>query len=110
MKAASAMPLIVRWPKTVKPGTTCKTPVTSTDFDPTLLQACGLDLQPAQHQDGTSFLGLLKNPDASHTREPLFWHYPHWGNQGGIPAAVRAGATTDGSSLGYLYFKIACSS
>ena len=85
-------PLIVRWPKSVKAGTTCKTPVTSTDFYPTLLQACGLDLLPAQHQDGTSFLGLLKNPDASHTREPLFWHYPHWGNQGGIPAAaVRDG-------------------
>jgi arylsulfatase A-like enzyme len=85
-------PLIVRWPKTVKAGSRCDTPVTSTDFYPTLLQACGLDALPAQHKDGTSFLNLLKAPDAGHQREPLFWHYPHWGNQGGIPsAAVRDG-------------------
>ncbi len=85
-------PLLVRWPKTVKPGSTCEVPVTSTDFYPTLLEACGLDPLPAQHKDGVSFLSLLKNPAAGHARAPLFWHYPHWGNQGGIPsAAVRDG-------------------
>jgi len=42
--------------------------------------------------DGTSFAKLLKDPAAKHEREPLFWHYPHWGNQGGIPySAVRDG-------------------
>ena len=26
------------------------------------------------------------------TRRPMFWHYPHWGNQGGSPGtAIRAG-------------------
>lgn len=85
-------PLVVRWPKTVKPGGTCDTPVISTDFYPTLLAACGLDPLPQQHKDGTSFLDLLKDPAAKHERAPLFWHYPHWGNQGGIPsAAVRDG-------------------
>lgn len=85
-------PLVVRWPKTVKPGTTCDVPVISTDFYPTLLAACGLDPIPAQHLDGTSFLDLLKDPSATHHRAPLFWHYPHWGNQGGIPsAAIRDG-------------------
>lgn len=85
-------PLVIRWPKTVKPGGTCDTPVISTDFYPTLLEACGLDALPEQHKDGTSFLALLKDPSAKHRRAPLFWHYPHWGNQGGIPsAAVRDG-------------------
>jgi len=85
-------PLVVRWPGTVKPGSTCDVPVTSTDFYPTLLEACGLPLDPAQHKDGTSFMDLLKDPTAKHTRAPLFWHYPHWGNQGGIPSsAVRDG-------------------
>jgi arylsulfatase A-like enzyme len=85
-------PLVVRWPKTVKPGGTCDTPVISTDFYPTLLAACGLDLLPEQHKDGTGFLDLLKDPTAKHERAPLFWHYPHWGNQGGIPSsAVRDG-------------------
>ncbi|OYV04908.1 MAG: sulfatase [Verrucomicrobiales bacterium VVV1] len=85
-------PLVVRWPKTIKPGGTCTTPVISTDFFPTFLQACGLDLLPDQHKDGTSFLDLLKDPQAKHQRAPLFWHYPHWGNQGGIPSsAIREG-------------------
>lgn len=85
-------PLVIRWPKTVKPGGTCDTPVISTDFYPTLLAACGLELLPEQHKDGTGFLDLLKDPAAKHERAPLFWHYPHWGNQGGIPsAAVRDG-------------------
>lgn len=85
-------PLVVRWPKTVKPGTTCDVPVISTDFYPTPLAACGLESIPGQHKDGTSFLGLLKNPSARHERAPLVWHYPHWGNQGGIPSsAIRDG-------------------
>ncbi|MGB6221293.1 sulfatase [Haloferula sp.] len=85
-------PLIVRWPKAIKGGEVCETPVISTDFYPTLLEACGFELLPDQHQDGTSFLTLLKNPTASHSRAPLFWHYPHWGNQGGIPSsAIRDG-------------------
>jgi arylsulfatase A-like enzyme len=85
-------PLVIRWPKTVKPGGTCDAPVISTDFYPTLLEACGLDPLPDQHKDGVSFLDLLENPSAKHQRAPLFWHYPHWGNQGGIPSsAVRNG-------------------
>lgn len=85
-------PLIVRWPKSTQPAGTCDTPIISTDFYPTLLEACGLDLLPDQHKDGTSFLDLLRNPQAKHARAPLFWHYPHWGNQGGIPSsAVRDG-------------------
>ena len=85
-------PLVIRWPKTVKAGGTCETPVISTDFFPTLLEACGLAPLPQQHKDGVSFLNLLKNPATKHERAPLFWHYPHWGNQGGIPSgAVRAG-------------------
>ncbi len=86
-------PLVIRWPKTVKPGGTCHAPIISTDFYPTLLAACGLDPIPNQHKDGVSFLNLLQNPSAIHQRAPLFWHYPHWGNQGGIPsAAVRDGS------------------
>lgn len=84
-------PLLVSLPGTIPAGTN-DTPVISTDFYPTLLELCGLELLPEQHIDGTSFAPLLKDPKAAHTREPLFWHYPHWGNQGGIPySAVRDG-------------------
>lgn len=85
-------PLLVRWPGMAKAGGVSAAPVISTDFYPTLLEACGIALRPEQHKDGTSFLKLLKDPAAAHQRAPLFWHYPHWGNQGGIPySAVRDG-------------------
>lgn len=84
-------PTLVSLPGTVQAGI-CDTPIISTDFYPTLLELCGIDLLPEQHVDGTSFVNLLKDPSAKHEREPLFWHYPHWGNQGGIPySAVRDG-------------------
>lgn len=84
-------PMLVSWPGKIKTGSSNQ-PVISTDFYPTLLELCGLDLIPWQHVDGTSFAKLLKNPSADLEREPLLWHYPHWGNQGGIPySAIRDG-------------------
>lgn len=83
-------PLIVRWPGVAPAGSTNNTPVISTDFYPTLIDACGIKLLPEQHKDGRSLVPLLKGQPLD--RGPLFWHYPHWGNQGGIPSsAVRLG-------------------
>jgi arylsulfatase A-like enzyme len=84
-------PLIVRWPGVVEPGTQCAVPVTSTDFYPTFLEAAGLDLLPEQHVDGVSLLPLLRGEGAL-DREAIYWHYPHYGNQGGTPgSSVRVG-------------------
>jgi arylsulfatase A-like enzyme len=84
------VPMLVCWPGTVRPGSVCDTPVIATDFSPTLTAACGLPAQPEQHLDGVNLLPLLRGK--SFERGPLFWHYPHWGNQGGIPSsAVRDG-------------------
>jgi arylsulfatase A-like enzyme len=83
-------PLIVRWDGHIVPGSLCREPVTSPDFYPTLLEAAGLPLIPGQHKDGVSFLDALHGKTFS--RGPIFWHYPHYGNQGGTPAAaVRDG-------------------
>lgn len=85
-------PLIVRWPKSVKSGTVSDIPVTSTDFYPTLLELAGLPSKPDQHLDGTSFAPILKGEKESLRRKALFWHYPHYSNQGGFPSsAVRMG-------------------
>ena len=84
-------PLIVRWPGVSKPGSLCSVPVTSPDFYPTMLEMAGLDPVPVQHTDGVSILPLLKGvPDLE--REAIYWHYPHYGNQGGTPgASIRMG-------------------
>lgn len=83
-------PLVIRWPGVVKAGHVIETPVSSPDFFPTLLEAAGAKAQPGQVLDGVSLLPLLKG--GSLPERALFWHYPHYGNQGGAPgAAVRRG-------------------
>ncbi len=84
-------PLLVRWPDKVAAGSRCEAPVTSTDFYPTLLEAAGLAPMPEQHVDGVSIMSLLRG-EASLDREAIFWHYPHYSNQGGTPGcSIRCG-------------------
>ena len=86
------VPLVVRWPGVAAPGTVCAVPAVTTDFYPTLLEMAGLPAKPEQHVDGVSFVPLLRNPFAKFDRGPIFFHYPHYSNQGGFPAsAVRKG-------------------
>jgi len=83
-------PWIIRAPGVTKPGSVCETPIISTDFYPTILELAGLPLAPLQHRDGVSLVPLLKGGELK--RGPLYWHYPHYGNQGGAPGgAVRDG-------------------
>ncbi len=84
-------PLIVRWPGHIHPGSTCDVPVTTPDFYPTLLDAAGLPLVPEQHVDGVSLIPLLTQSGPL-GRDAIFWHYPHYSNQGGTPGcSIRAG-------------------
>jgi arylsulfatase A-like enzyme len=83
-------PLIVAWPGVAKAGSLCDVPTISTDFYPTFLNLAGLPARPAQHLDGVSITPLLKGETLP--QRPLFWHYPHYSNQGGPPGgAIRLG-------------------
>jgi len=85
------VPLIVRAPGVTKPGAICSEPVFSADFYPTILELANLPARPAQHKDGVSFVPLLKQ-QGKLKREAIYWHYPHYGNQGGSPgSAMRMG-------------------
>ncbi len=84
-------PYIVRWPGRIRPSSICRQPITSPDLYPTLLEAAGLPPRSSQHVDGVSFMPLLEG-DTSFDRGPIFWHYPHYGNQGGQPgSSIRYG-------------------
>ena len=84
-------PLIASWPGHIPAGTRCSVPAISTDFFPTFLDAAGLPLEPEAHTDGVSLMPILKGGVAL-DREALYWHYPHYGNQGGTPgSSIRAG-------------------
>lgn len=79
-------PFYIRYPPVTKAKTTCSVPVTGADFYPTVLELCGLEARPEQHIDGVSLVPLLKKqsiPD-----RPLYWHYPHYDNQGGEPSSL----------------------
>jgi arylsulfatase A-like enzyme len=62
------------------------TPVTGTDFYPTILDLVGADLRPQEHVDGVSLKPLLEGGEIEDRM--LFWHYPHYGNQGGRPSSI----------------------
>jgi len=65
-------------------------PVTSVDFLPTILEMAGLDAPKEEGIDGVSLVPLLDGE--AFDRGPLYWHYPHYGNQGGAPSgAIRDG-------------------
>ncbi|MGK7395252.1 MAG: sulfatase [Candidatus Cyclobacteriaceae bacterium M3_2C_046] len=77
-------PMIVKWPPQVPAGTVSETVITSTDFLPTILEAAGFDSIP--EMDGKSFMPVLNQQEFD--RGPVFWHYPHYSNQGGLPGGV----------------------
>ena len=65
--------------------------MTGTDFYPTILQLAEIPLKPKQHVDGVSLLPLLKGESLA--ERDLYWHYPHYGNQGGEPCAIIRSAS-----------------
>jgi len=79
-------PFYVLAPGLTRAGATSPVPVSGIDWYPTLLDLAGVKVPAAQSIDGVSLVPLLKGgtiPD-----RPLFWHYPHYGNQGGEPTSI----------------------
>ncbi|MFC2090013.1 sulfatase [Bacteroidota bacterium] len=80
------VPFLIKVPWLKKKGTKCETPVIATDFYPTILDLAGLEPRPDEHLDGVSLKPLLSGKDL--TERAIFWHYPHYGNQGGDPSSI----------------------
>lgn len=84
-------PWIVKWPGVVNPAGVCSVPVTSVDFYPTILEMAGIEDEMKHLCDGESIVSLLKKTGGLN-RNAVYWHYPHYSNQGGRPGgAVRCG-------------------
>lgn len=82
------VPLILRGPG-VTPGRVSSDVVASYDLLPTICDLCGVAVP---HKiDGVSFKSSLTE-DGKLADRALYWHYPHYSNQGGRPgAAIRNG-------------------
>ncbi len=85
------MPLIFAWPGVTRPGSVCEVPVSGQDLYPTLREIAGVAPTPGQIVNGESLVPLLRRTGTLR-RDSLFWHYPHYSNQGGKPGgAIRQG-------------------
>jgi arylsulfatase A-like enzyme len=109
------IPLIVRWPGHVPAGKVVDDPVVNTDWIPTLLELAGISpvgrsptaSLPGRSEtpsyvgglDGVSFAALLTGRGPAPQR-PLFWHFPHYTNQGSRPT----GAMRDGNWMLVEYY------
>lgn len=91
------IPLIVRWPGHVPAGEVTDDPVINTDWVPTLLDLIGQPVPAGL--DGESFAALLTGRGPAPGRK-LFWHFPHYTNQGSRPG----GAVRDGNWMMVEYY------
>ena len=84
------MPLLMRWPAKLKPGTVVDRLVQNIDFAPTLMDAAGLSVPADMH--GVSVLPLLADPKAP-WRDSLYYRYYEIGTEHEVPAhrGVRKG-------------------
>ncbi len=71
------VPLVVRWPGVVRPGSVCGVPVTSIDYFPTILRAAGRELPADRVIDGEDLTPVLTETGALN-RGAIFWHFPHY--------------------------------
>jgi len=79
-------PYFIKVPMMDSLPATIEYPVTGADFYPTLLDLVKIKKNKDQHVDGLSVKPLLEGKTLS--ERPLYWHYPHYGNQGGDPSSI----------------------
>ena len=79
-------PFLISIPGLTDSGLKNETPVVGMDFYPTLLDLAGLEPLNEQHVDGLSLMPVFEGKELEPRK--LFWHYPHYGNQGGEPSSI----------------------
>ncbi|MDQ1470622.1 MAG: arylsulfatase [Bryobacterales bacterium] len=85
------VPMCIVCPGVTKSGSVCEAPVISTDIYPTVARMAGVRRFIGAPRDGVDLLPALRGGVAP-KRDALFWHYPHYSDQGGRPgAAIRMG-------------------
>jgi len=91
-------PFYIYAPGITRAGSVTDVPASGIDWYPTLLELAGVSRPAGQDLDGVSLVPVLKG--GTIRDRPLFWHYPHYGNQGGEPSSI---ITEDGWKLIYYH-------
>uniref|UniRef100_A0A7C4LK97 Aryl-sulfate sulfohydrolase n=1 Tax=Schlesneria paludicola TaxID=360056 RepID=A0A7C4LK97_9PLAN len=74
-EGGTRVPLIVRWPGVIPPGSQCGVPTIHVDVFPTLLELAGAPA-PSQVLDGESLVPLFREPHGRLQRDAIFQHFP----------------------------------
>lgn len=94
-------PLLIRYPKEIKPGTIINQMVLNLDYAPTFLSYAGV--APQKEMQGESLRGIL-NGDTAKWRDAIYYHYFEYP---GVHAVKRHyGVKTDRYKLIHFYFDI----
>lgn len=95
------MPFIVRWPNTIKPGTTQDAIATNCDFAPTFLDIAGQPVPP--DMQGRSLVPLLKGARPADWRTAMYYRYYH--DPGDHNTRAHYGVRTETQKLIYYWKK-----
>lgn len=83
------VPLIMYWKGKIAAGTISDLPVTVADLYPTLASVINKQYKKESVVDGENIFPMIQQKNK---KRNIFWHYPHYSNQGGKPsAAMRSG-------------------
>lgn len=97
------MPLLIRWPGVIQPGSECKALVSNLDFAETFLDAAGVSV-PADMQ-GVSLKPLFSGSVPDNWRKSVYYHYYEFFANQRAPHMVRRhyGVRTDRYKLIHFY-------
>ena len=83
------VPLFIRWPGRIKPGTTVTRIAQHIDLLPTIVELCGAKMPRTLPLDGVSLVPLLQGKTSNWPDRMLFTHQTRRGQVEPVPAAVR---------------------
>ncbi|WP_430810875.1 MULTISPECIES: sulfatase [unclassified Carboxylicivirga] len=83
-EGGTRIPTVLYLPNTLDSTKVISTPVISMDYLPTLAALTNVPLK--NPLDGVDWSPLLR--DESINREALYWHYPHYHQQGAVPHSI----------------------
>lgn len=83
------VPLFIRWPSKIKPGTEIKELTAHIDFLPSLIELAGIEAQGTMPFDGRSFAPLLFEDTPAWDDRFLYTHQSRWDSLEQFPASVR---------------------
>ena len=101
-KESFRTPLLIQWPKTIKPGMETSALVQNLDFAPTLLEASGIPVP--QNMQGESLMPVFQNDTASWTRDAVYYHYYEYPAEHAVKR--HYGISTDRYKLIHFYYDV----